>query len=195
MAPSGKIAPYTGQKMLTVGNFLAISSVGDVAGYQRSFSDLLSRGVIRRTSGDRNGYSLPLALLLFAARAKYTVVLKSPRRDGFSIIAFGDLERVIVTIGCATGSLLVSIVGMRLWRKGVNLRVELNQISARLTELERAESLRLLEKVRSQDRWLNGRLEPGEIAKAEDDPRRELLDTGEAQTSIRGRAAVSLRTV
>jgi hypothetical protein len=144
----------------------------------------------------------PLALLivfvLFAARAKYKLSFLAASllaAMGFSIIAFGDLERVIVTIGCATGSLLVSIVGMRLWRKGVNLRVELNQISARLTELERAESLRLLEKVRSQDRWLNGRLEPGEIAKAEDDPRRELLDTGEAQTSIRGRAAVSLRTV
>jgi hypothetical protein len=88
---------------------------------------------------------------------------------------------------------LVSIVGMRLWRKGANLRVELDQISARLTELERAESRRLLEKVRSQDLRPNERLEVGEIARAEDE--RELLDTREVQASIRARTGVSLRTV
>jgi hypothetical protein len=120
----------------------------------------------------------PLALLiilvLFAARAKYKLSFLAASllaAMGFSIVAFGDLERVIVSIGCATGSLLVSIVGMRLGRKAINLRVELDRISVRLTELERAESGRLLEKVRSQDR------EAGEIAKGEDDPRRELLDT------------------
>jgi hypothetical protein len=67
---------------------------------------------------------------------------------------------------------------MRLWRKGVNLRVELNQISARLTELERAEYRRLLEKVRSQDAKLNPQVEAGELIKAEEDPRGALLDTG-----------------
>ena len=96
----------------------------------------------------------------------------------FSIATFGDLERLILTIGCAVGSLLVSIVGMRLWRKAINLRVELDQISARLTELERAESRRLLEKVRSQDLKLKPQLEAGEITRAEDDPTRERLDTG-----------------
>jgi hypothetical protein len=137
-------------------------------------------------------------LVLFAARAKYKLLFLAASllaAMGFSIIAFGDLERVIVTIGCATGSLLVSIVGMGLWRKEVNLLVKLDQISARVTELERAESRRLLEKVRSQDCRLNGRLEAGEIAEAQDDPGRELLDTGEAQASMRRRAAVSLRTV
>src|SRR5215468_1593043 len=106
--------------------------------------------------------ALLIILVLFAARAKYKLAFLAASllaAMGFSIIAFGDLERVIVTIGCATGSLLVSIVGMCLWRKGVNLRVELDQISARLTELERAESRRLLEKVRSQDLRLNERLE------------------------------------
>jgi hypothetical protein len=155
--------------------------------------------VIRRTVGDCNGYSptaLLIILVLFAARAKYKLSFLAASllaAMGFSIVAFGDLERVIVSIGCATGSLLVSIVGMRLWRKGVNLRVELDRISARLTELERAESRRLLEKVRSQDLRLNGRLEVGEIARAEDE--RELLDTREVQASIRGRTGVSLRTV
>jgi hypothetical protein len=142
----------------------------------------------------------PLALLiilvLFAARAKYKLSFLAASllaAMGFSIIASGDLERVIITIGCATGSLLVSMVGMRLWRKGVNLRVELDQISARLTELERAESRRLLEKVRSQDLRLNERLEVGEIVRAEDE--RELLDTREMQASIRAKTGVSLRTV
>jgi hypothetical protein len=132
--------------------------------------------------------ALLIILILFAARANYKLSFLAASllaAIAFSIIAFGDLERVIVAIGCAVGSLLVSIVGMRLWRKAVNLRVELDQISARLTELERAESRRLLDKVRSQDPKLNQR---GGIARTEDDPRRELLDTGEAQASI-----VSLR--
>jgi hypothetical protein len=72
----------------------------------------------------------------------------------------------------------VSIIGMRLGRKAINLRVELDKISARLTELERAESRRLLEKVRSQDPKLNPQLEAGELTKAEDDLRGALLDTG-----------------
>jgi hypothetical protein len=131
---------------------------------------------------------LLIILILFAARANYKLSFLAASllaAMAFSIIAFGDLERVIVTIGCAVGSLLVSIVGMRLWRKAVNLPVELDRISARLTELERAESRRLLDKVRSQDPKLNQR---GGTARTEEDPRRELLDTGEAQASI-----VSLR--
>jgi hypothetical protein len=90
-----------------------------------------------------------MILVLFAARAQYKLSFLAASllaAMGFSIVAFGDLEHAIVTIGCATGSLLVSIVGMRLWRKGVNLRVELDQISARLMELERAEPLRLFRK-------------------------------------------------
>jgi hypothetical protein len=51
-------------------------------------------------------------------------------------------------------------------------------MSARLTELERAESRRLLEKVRSQDAKLNPQLEVGELTKAEEDPRGALLNTG-----------------
>ena len=132
--------------------------------------------------------ALLIILILFAARANYKLSFLAASllaAMAFSIIAFGDLERVIVTIGCAVGSLLVSIVGMRLWRKAVNLPVELDRISARLTELERAESRRLLDKVRSQDPKLNQR---GGTARTEEDPRRELLDTGEAQASI-----VSLR--
>jgi hypothetical protein len=86
--------------------------------------------------------ALLIILILFAARANYKLSFLAASllaAMAFSIIAFGDLERVIVTIGCAVGSLLVSIAGTRLWRKAVNLRVELDQISARLTELERAE--------------------------------------------------------
>ena len=158
----------------------------------------MQHGILPSGSGLAILLALLIILILFAVCAKHkasSLAASLLAAIAFSIATFGDLERIIVTVGCAAGSLLASIVGMRLWRKGVNLRAELDQISARLRELERAESLRLLEKVRYQDRRSNGRLEAGEIAKAEDDPRPELLDAGEAQASIRGRAAVSLRTV
>jgi len=125
--------------------------------------------------------ALFIVLILFAARAEYKLSFLAASllaTMAFSIVAFADFERVIVTIGCAAGSLLVSIVGIRLRRKAIKLRVELDQISARLTELERAESRRLLEKVRSQDLKLKPQLEAGEITRAEDDPTRERLDTG-----------------
>jgi hypothetical protein len=125
--------------------------------------------------------ALLIVLILFAVRTKHKVSFSAAillAAMAFSIATFGDSERIILTIGCAAGSLLVSIVGMRLGRKAINLRVELDQISARLTELERAESRRLLEKVRSQDPKLNPQPEAGELTKAEGDLRAALLDTG-----------------
>ena len=141
----------------------------------------MQHGILPPSSGLAILLALLIILILFAVRAKHKVSFSAAillAAMAFSIATFGDLERLILTIGCAVGSLLVSIVGMRLWRKAINLRVELDQISARLTELERAESRRLLEKVRSQDLKLKPQLEAGEITRAEDDPTRERLDTG-----------------
>ena len=141
----------------------------------------MQHGILPSGSGLAILLALLIILILFAVCAKHkasSLAASLLAAIAFSIATFGDLERIIVTVGCAAGSLLASIVGMRLWRKGVNLRVELNQISARLTELERAESRRLLEKVRSQDAKLNPQLEAGELTKAGDDPRGALLDTG-----------------
>ena len=141
----------------------------------------MQHGILPSGSGLAILLALLIILILFAVCAKHkasSIAASLLAAIAFSIATFGDLERIIVTVGCAAGSLLASIVGMRLWRKGVNLRVELNQISGRLTELERAESRRLLEKVRPQDLKLKPQLEAGEITRAEDDPRRERLDTG-----------------
>jgi hypothetical protein len=137
-------------------------------------------GILPLSSELATMLALPIILILFAVRTKRKVSFSAAillAAMAFSIATFGDSERIILTIGCAAGSLLVSIVGMRLGRKAINLRVELDRISVRLTELERAESRRLLEKVRSQDSKLNPQLEAGELTKTEGDLRGALLDT------------------
>ena len=144
------------------------------------------------------GLAIPLALLiiliLFAVRAKYKVLFLAASllaAMAFSIATFSGLERIIVTVGCVAGSLLVSIAGMRLRRQAINLRLELDRVSARLTELERAESRRLLEKVRSKDPKLNPQLEAGETTRGEGGSGRELLDTGRGAITYVGSSKTS----
>jgi len=67
----------------------------------------------------------------------------------FLIIEFGSHERIILVAACVAGSLLVSLGGMRRRRKLVNLRMEVDRISATLTRLEAAEARRVMGPIRS----------------------------------------------
>jgi hypothetical protein len=126
-------------------------------------------------------FALLIILVLFGIGSKHVLsflVASLLAAVAFSVVAFSDLERLVVAGGCATGSLLASLIGMHCRRKAIKLRVELERMSARITKLEEAESRRLLDKIRSNDPKLSQPLETGELAKPKDDLGRELPAPG-----------------
>jgi TolA-binding protein len=130
-------------------------------------------------SGPRLAIALVLLiiLILFAVRSKHLssfLAASLLATMALLIVAFSDLERIIVAVGCAAGSLLVSLIGTRRRRKAINLRAELDRMSARLARLEDAESRRVLNKIRSHHPKSSQLLEAGETAKAKDGLGREL---------------------
>jgi hypothetical protein len=123
--------------------------------------------------------ALFIILIVFGVRSKHLpsfLAASLLATVALFIIAFRDLARITVASGCVAGSLLVSLIGMRRRQKAINLRAELDRMSARLARLENAESLRLLDKIKPDHSKPSQPMQTGagEAARAKDGLEQEL---------------------